>query len=307
MVPAIGLLVVAIWQTSTALNVDRHQKPGDIVRPEIVIPGEWMVDQPEQFLFLPLTVPADVDVSHLKVMSNGESLLVVVTETPQEEPQTNALRKYKLVMEAIKQEAGHDEDLLKAKLQTWLDTEDDDEVKVHIRAALDSLTDVQKGKAAAAHKSISVSLGDPHKKAASSLLELAATATQPTATVPTAPSHTLPALLRGSTQQKQQHHHFHATRIIKESFAVEIPYPVPLDRIFLLRTTSTVLMATMPLMRKSLEASGISTGGKAFKRVPVFNQAGQWIAGPKSDIKVLAADLDLKSVAGRVGFQPLSD
>merc|ERR1719487_360486 len=115
------------------MKVDLQRKPGDVVQPEIVMPGEWLTDGKEEHLFLPLTVPGKVEMSQCKVMSNGESLLVVVTEQPQEEPETNAMRKYKLVIEAIKQETGHDEELLRTKLQTWLDTEDDDEVKVHVQ------------------------------------------------------------------------------------------------------------------------------------------------------------------------------
>ena len=38
-------------------------------------------------------------------MTNGDSLLIVVTERPEEEPETNALKKYKMVMEALKVEA----------------------------------------------------------------------------------------------------------------------------------------------------------------------------------------------------------
>jgi hypothetical protein len=307
MVPAtVGILAMVLWQASGTGNVDLQQKPGDVVQPEIVIPGEWLMDRKEQFLFLPLTVPANVQMSQCKVMSNGESLLVVVTEQPQEEPETNALRKYKLVVEAIKKETLHDETLLKQKLQTWLDTEDDDEVKVHIKAALDSLTDIQQAKQTAASKSVSVSLGIS-QPAASSLVELDAVVqdvSKPVAAAPATPLHALPAVLRGAS--KHNHHH-RATRVIKESFAVEIPYPVPSEKISLLRTTPTTLMAAMPLVRKSLEARGISTGGKAFNRVPVFDKVGKWIAGPRADLSQTTAGLNLAMVVGQVGFSPLSD
>jgi hypothetical protein len=310
MVPAlVGVLVTLVLPAVTALTVDRLQNPGDVVQPRIVIPGEWMTDQADHFLFLPLTVPANVAMPQCKVMSNGESLLIVVTERPQEEPETNALRKYKLVVEAIKKEAVHDEALLQAKLQTWLDTEDDDEVKVHIQAALDSMNKVQKAKRTASPKTISVSLGLPHGgAAASSLLELpsAPNASTPVVAAPAAPVHALPALLRGATTQKH-HHHSSTARIIKESFAVEIPYPVPTERIVILKTNPTTLMVAMPLVRKSLEASGISTGGKPFNRVPVFNNLGAWVAGPKAVLGDIASDLNVASVVSKVGMKPLSD
>merc|ERR1719401_3068923 len=147
------------------------------------------------------------------------------------------------------------------------------------------MSKVQKAKRTAAPKTVSVSLGVPHgAAAAASLLELAANpnASTPTIASPAEPPRALPAVLRGTTDH--HHHHHHETRIIKESFAVEIPFPVSSDQIVLLRTNPTTLMAAMPLVRKSLEASGISTGGKPFIRVPVFNNVGSWVAGPKADL-----------------------
>jgi hypothetical protein len=302
---ACALLAVCL-QAAVALNVDRQRKPGEVVQPEIVIPGEWMTDEAEHFLFLPLTVPEDAKMQECKVMANGESLLIVVTERPQEEPETNALRKYKLVVEAIKKEAVHDEALLQAKLQTWLDTEDDDEVKAYVRSALDSMSKVQEAKRTSSPKAISVSLGVPHS-AASSLLELDAAPNSSAATIaPAAAPRALTAVLRGSADHHQHHHQLKA-RIIKESFAVEVPYPVPSDRIALLRTNPTTLVVAMPFVRKSLEASGISTGGKPFIRVPVFNSAGSWMAGPKAELKRLLSGMNVADVVGKVGMKPLSD
>lgn len=293
--------IVLLFHTATALVVERQHKPGDIVQPEIVIPGEWVTDKAEKFLFLPLTVPSDMSLSQLKVMANGESLLVVVTEQPKEEPETNALRKYKLVVEAIKKEVGHDEELLQSKLQTWLETEDDDEVKPHIRAALDSLVQVRLAKDKESGKSVSVSLGMPRSsKGASSLLEQLSI---PHASEPSVPVHALSTSLRSAGQHNSHRHH--AARVIKESFAVEIPYPVPVEHIVLLNTKPTMLMVAMPLERNSLEASGISTGGKPFNRIPVFNDAGRWISGPKKELSSVAAGLDVAAVVSQVGFEPL--
>merc|ERR1719253_1731701 len=229
-------------------------------------------------------------------MTNGESLLVVVTEQPKEEPETQALTKYKLVVEAIKKEAGHDEQLLQTKLQTWLDTEDDDEVKVHIKSALDSLVHIRAAKDKELGKT-SVSLGLPHPKAASSLFELSASSLEPT---PVA----FPALLRGKGQQI---HHHHVARVIKESFAVEVPYPVPSENVVMVNAKPTTMLVAMPLVRNSMEAQGISTGGKPFNRIPVFNSVGKWIAGTKAELSSVAAGLDVAAVVSQVGFKPLTD
>jgi len=68
------------------------------------VPGGWLTDNAAKFLFLPLEVPKDIGKA-CKIMSNGDSILVVVTERPEEEPETNAMKKYRLVIEAIKDEA----------------------------------------------------------------------------------------------------------------------------------------------------------------------------------------------------------
>merc|ERR1719238_2456229 len=124
-----------------------------------------MTDDKEKFLFLPLTVPEKMPLKQCKLFSNGMSILVVVTETPEEEPETKAMMKYKLVVDAIKEEAAHDEKLLKQKLQTWYDTEEDDEVKVHVKAALDSLTKVRAIKKNTKPTTVTVPMGMMLKQA----------------------------------------------------------------------------------------------------------------------------------------------
>merc|ERR1719498_877423 len=119
---------------------------------------------------------------------------------------------------------------MKQKLHDWLDTEDDDEVKAHIQAALASMNKVQDAKTRAAHKSVSVSLGIAHPAA---LLQ----------------TETGYSTLRG--RRIHHHHNQKAARVIKESFAVEIPYPVQTEQIVLLRTKPTTLMVAMPLVKKS--------------------------------------------------------
>lgn len=287
---------------------------GDVVQPKIVIPGEWLTDQAEKFLFLPLAVPTDLKLESCKVMSNGESILVVVTEQPQEEPETNALKKYKLLVEAIKSEVKGDESQLRVKLQAWYDTEDDDEVRVHVKSALDSLTAVRHAKSNLTPRTISVPLGmlaqqaanafgfGPHATAASTSF-LARTST-----------HNSSAPVETKEEDEAEHvlsslHRATGTRvgIIKESFAVEVPYPVPTEHVFLLKTDATTLVVSMPLMRNSLEASGISTGGKPFNRVPVFSVSGKLLAGPGGvGLHAMARGLHVPSVAQKSNLKPLS-
>jgi hypothetical protein len=204
----------------------------------------------------------------------------MVTEQPQEEEDTNALRKYKLLVEAIKQEVGHNEDLLRSKLTTWLETEDDEEVQMHVRKALDSLTHVQQAKNNTVKRSVSVPMGERK---------------------PVRP-HTFLAV------QRHAHRRWDSNRthagIIKESFAVDIPFPVASNQVFVIKGGPQIMYVVLPLKRKSLEASGISTGGKPFVRSPMFDLHGANLAGPTSaSITHLAAGRPLPSlVDGLVPF-----
>lgn len=293
---------------------------GDVVQPKLVIPGEWMVDKNEQFMFLPLTVPDNMPIDQTKIMSNGQQILVVVTEKPQEQPDTNAIKKYKLVIEAIKKESANDEKLLKDKLQTWFDTEEDDEVRVHVRAALDSLVKVRAAKENTVARTVDVPLGMLATQAATAFAghkvqvtkETIAPQKEATSFLAKASAHNVSAVVEPPEVVQAEHALPSLTRkkklhvgIIKESFAVEIPYPVDTEQVFILRTKSDTLMVSMPLKRNSLEAKGISTGGKPFLRVPVFSVTGQKLAGPDASLKNLAGGLHVPSVASNQGLKPL--
>lgn len=269
----------------------------EVVQPEIAVPGQWMTDTQEKFLFLPLTVPADLSLKRCKIFSNGDSILVVITETVEEEPESKAMTKYKLVVEAIKEEANGDEKLLKQKLSTWYDTEDDDEVKVQVKAALDSLVRVREMKKNDEPRTVTVPMGLLVKEAeenlkhggllpvsgqrSSFLQRHSFTGTPSVATEVGEAEHMLTSLHKATTQAKAGGEKSNlAVGIIKESFAVEIPYPVPTEEVFILQSKPDELMVSMPLRRNSLEAKGISTGGKPFNRAPIFSMDGKQIAGP---------------------------
>lgn len=284
---------------------------GEVVQPKMVVPGEWMVDSKETFMFLPLTVPTSMPLDQIKIMSNGDSILVVVTEKPQEQPETNAIKKYKLVVDALKQEAGHDEKVLLDKLQEWYDTEDDDEVKVQVKAAVDSLTQVRGSKANTAIRTVSVPLGMLAKQAASAMLgkdvsvegmSFLAKASFHNSTKEPEEVEEAEHVLSALHTDKKIH-----TGIIKESFAVEIPYPVSTEKVFILKgdAMANEMMVVMPLKRNSLAAQGISTGGKPFQRVPVFSVTGQILAGPSASLNNLKGDLHVPSVVSKTGLKPL--
>jgi len=305
---ALAWLVVGLLSAFMACA----DEPSDIVQPEIVLPGEWLTDTAEHFLFLPLTVPADIKLDHCKVMSNGEQILVVVTETPDEEPDTKALSRYKLLVEAIKAEVKGDESQLQLKLQSWYDTESDEEVRVHIKAAIDSLTTVKSAKLNKSPRIVSVPLGLLAKQAAQALQT-----SQAASFLARVDAHNASSPVKETKEELEAEHvlaHLHhatnkATKvgIIKESFAIEIPYPVPIDRVFMLKTTPGTLIVSMPLLRKSLEASGISTGGKPFNRVPVFAVDGQLLAGPAGrGLNEMASGLHVPSVSKQTSLKPLT-
>jgi len=288
MLPLLPLLVGGAFVASVAASPAKQ--PTITMNPEIIVPLDWLMNKKADFLFLPLEVPENLEPKQCKVMSNGGTILVMVTEQPQEELDTNALRKYKLLIEAIKQEVGHNEDLLRSKLKTWLDTEDDEEVQMHVREALDSLTHVQQAKNNTVKRSVSVSMGDRkpvflHRKTLH-LPAHAAKEVQP---------HTFLAL------QRRAHRRWDSNRthtgIIKESFAVDIPFPVASNQVFVIKGGSHIMYVVLPLKRQSLEASGISTGGKPFLRAPMFDLDGARLAGPTSaSITQLAAGRPLPSL-----------
>jgi hypothetical protein len=329
-----------------AVEAAEERRPsGDAIQPEIVVPGGWLTDNAAKFLFLPLEVPKDIGKA-CKIMSNGDSVLVVVTERPEEEPETNAMKKYRLVMEAIKTESRNDERKLKSKLKAWLDTEEDDEVRVHIQAAFDSLTRVRKAKKNVNPRVVSVPLGlfevnstvetdsnsstvDDHRprsghhhrglqtqrltrrvvgrRLAPSQHQQAAVTVLRHAPQQAPASRSL--LLRhrarrGGGQVAAQARG--QMRIIKESFAVVIPYAAPVEEIFVLTPEPGLLMVGMPLKRHSLDAKGISTGGKPFVRLPVFGAHGErlWGEGP-ANLARIAKGLNLHSLTAPNGLKPL--
>jgi hypothetical protein len=313
--PPVRWAAVLFWAIAApglcgASRIRHAASPNDTVVPEIVVPGEWLTDEKDSFLFLPLDVPRYIQPDQCKIMSNGDSLLVIVTEKPQDEPETNAVKKYKLIMEAIKDEARENESLLVSKLHTWLDTEDDDEVSVLIRSALDSLAQVHLAKNNTKPRAMSVKLGPL------GLLEEAATevASGDNPILKRELTRALPALRRlarhsgsdAGTVRREKESGTLQQKVIKESFAVQIPYPVPKEQVFVLKTRPTMLVVGMPLLRQSLEAKGVSTGGKPFARVPMFGEEGL-LAGPAADMKQLMNGIDLPSLARQAGLRPLTD
>lgn len=287
------------------LNPNEDKK--SVVKPEIVIPGAWKVNKDETFLFLPLDIPSVLSLERVKIMSNGEQILVMVTRQAKDKPETDALKKYRLILDALKQQAGYDERLLQKHLEEWYQTEDDEEVRVHIKSALDSMENVRDAKS---HESgppptVRIPLGMLLKQAsrqnddldnatrseASRQNDGLDNATRSEASIAflaaTAPHHAMVTATKGSSWIADAAYHSQEhLRIVTESFAVDIPFPVPAEQVFIMQTPDKNLMVTMPLKRESLEAKGISTGGKPFLTSPMYNLQGQLIGGPDE-----AADL----------------
>jgi len=304
------VLLSQACQLSLGTSLVQDAQPR-IMKPKIVVPGEWMTNKEENFFFLPLEVPGDIELEQCKVMSNGDTILVVVTKTPGEQPDTNAMKKYKLIVQAMKDEVGHDENALKQKLATWLSTEEDDEVRTHIQAALDSLVRVQAVKQDLTPRSVSVRLGVLAKNAmlhneSQAFIALRASKSTPLLSKPSK-AHSLPSVSRIShhSEKKSAEKHDMRAGIIKESFAVEVPYPVPTEKVFILKTAPTMLMVGMPLKKNSLAASGISTGGKPYLRVPVFTPQGQRLAGPAKELSTLTGTLDVPSLVSQGSLKQL--
>jgi len=294
-----------------------------VVKPEIAIPGVWKVNKDETLLFLPLDIPSDLPLERVKVMTNGESILVLVTDQAKDKPETKAVRKYKLILESLKDQAGYDEGLLKTHLEEWYQTEQDDEVRVLVKSALDSLNKVRDAKT---HKSgppptMSIPLGMLHKQALVKNVSLVETkpGTVPDflAATPSrdAVKHSmLHMVAETDTGKRALDAHRSSdqrlrTKIIKESFVVKIPFPVSAEEVFVLQTRDDDLMVSMPLKKRSLEAQGISTGGKAFIPSPVYNLDGQLIGGKDEapSLYTMAPTFSAEYFEKKDALQPLNE
>jgi len=315
-----AMKLAALWWltlgVTSTLGSLLQERGGVIVpQPQFVVPDRWATDRSGKFLLLPLSVSEGLSLDECKVLTDGSKILVVVSEQPQEQPETAALRKYRLIVEALKVEAGHDEHLLQSKYLEWLDTEEDEEVQAYVRSAYDSLRSVQAAKNTPTARTVAVPLGvvqssRPRIKYPmypSSVLQLRGTST---------PGIGVPRLAIGKAaapafaevkEEKQLPTQSSGRSMVRESFAVAIPYPAPPESCFLLRASATLLIVAMPLDRHSLGAQGISTGGVPFVRAPVFDESGRHLAGPRDrDVHKLAAGLDMSLMSSPSNFVALA-
>mmetsp|Transcript_18213 Transcript_18213/g.52051 ORF Transcript_18213/g.52051 Transcript_18213/m.52051 type:complete len:326 (-) Transcript_18213:7-984(-) len=305
----VWLPLILLAARASAVSQRAANEPA-VVAPEIVVPGDWLSDKGKRFLFLPMSVPKEISLQQCKVLTNGDSLLIVVTEQPQDEPEDDALRKFRLVLDALKSEVGHDEGLLKRKLEDWLETEEDDEVRVRVQAALDAVSEIREAKKNDTPRTLAVRLGFVQLAASSRLRGAGRNVTRVHRV-----SHGLPASAalrtlvaqggRGKRVRRQGTIDAGATAlgvnrtlqkagIVKESFSVDIPYPVPVDRVFAVLMAPGKLVVGMPWLKTTLEAQGVSTGGRPFARVPVFSARGEHLAGPTTlSLEQLAHGMDV--------------
>jgi len=116
----------------------------EIQNPTIAVPGEWLTDAKKNFIFLPIRIPKTLPLNEVKLLTDGRSILVNVVERPVEAPEDEATKKFRLLLDALKDQAKGDETMLLSKLEEWEGDEDNSKVKDLIRSAMGTLHKVQK-------------------------------------------------------------------------------------------------------------------------------------------------------------------
>lgn len=118
----------------------------EVRNPTIAIPGEWLTDAKKTFVFLPIRIPQALPLDEVKMLTDGRSLLVNVVERAAQAPEDAATKKFRLVLDAFKQEANGDEKVMAEKLKEWESDEDDSKVRELIRESLTTLAAANPGK-----------------------------------------------------------------------------------------------------------------------------------------------------------------
>jgi len=111
----------------------------EIQNPTIAVPGEWLTDAKKSFIFLPIRIPKTLPLNEIKLLTDGRSILVNVVERPVEEPEDEATKKFRLILDSFKDQAKGNEAMLMTKLEEWENEEDNMKVKEMIRNALGTL------------------------------------------------------------------------------------------------------------------------------------------------------------------------
>jgi len=107
--------------------------------PPVAIPGEWLTDAKKSFVFLPIKIPKNMPLDDVKMLTDGKSLLVNVVERPLPRPEDESTKKFRLVLDAFKDETKGNEVALIGKLQEWLADEDSTQVQGLIRETIASI------------------------------------------------------------------------------------------------------------------------------------------------------------------------
>lgn len=239
-------------------------------------PGaNWLTDPSETLLFLPISVSKELPLKNLKMLCDGQSILVLSTVQPDIEV-NKAERKFKLLLEALKSEAKGDEKKLENELNEWYKSEQDDEVKALVGETLYGLREVMYHKANDNKRVSTVPLGALVQRAAavlsSSTLHKFLQATHSTGNSTAKGKQGMSALSLRSQRDD-------AARIIKESFMVEMPVPHdPLHVFALQKTPEEYFVAYVFNPANWGKGDHIAHEQLPFKKLNIFDMKGKPVA-----------------------------
>jgi len=117
--------------------------------PQIRPGANWLSDNAENLLFLPFEISDYFPLERMKLMCNGESILVLITEEAKDVAESPTVQSFREKMDKMKKEAKvHEqggEKRLHEKLQEW-HREEDKKVKEMVKETFDHLQAVKKQK-----------------------------------------------------------------------------------------------------------------------------------------------------------------
>jgi len=112
----------------------------EIANPSIAVPGEWLTDAKKSFVFLPVRIPKSLPLNDVKLLTDGRSLLVNVVERPVQAAEDKNTKKFRFILDSFKEQTAGQPAALTAKLQEWLDDEDNEKVRDLIQETLSSMS-----------------------------------------------------------------------------------------------------------------------------------------------------------------------
>jgi hypothetical protein len=111
----------------------------EIANPSIAVPGQWLTDAKKSFVFLPVRIPKSLPLDDVKLLTDGRSLLVNVVERPVQAVEDKNTKKFRFLLDSFKEQTGGNTAALTAKLQEWMNDEDNAKVRDMIQETLSSM------------------------------------------------------------------------------------------------------------------------------------------------------------------------